>query len=72
MRRKKNAECRMQSAEYSEGYRQGVKDMAKRLKRYYRSFTGKTMSAAVEYAVGLVADELIEKENDYGGKEEKG
>lgn len=56
------------SAEYREGYEQGVKDMAERLEKYYTSFTGKTMSAAVAYAIKITAEELlkdipIKKEN---------
>lgn len=44
---------------YEEGYRQGVRDMAERLKRYYSRLSGKSMAAVVEYTVKVVEEELI-------------
>ena len=45
--------------DYEEGYRQGVRDMAERLKRYYSRLSGKSMAAVVEYTVKVVEEELI-------------
>lgn len=45
---------------YKNGYEQGVKDMTERIRRYYKTLPGKTMSASVEYCIGLFASELIE------------
>lgn len=55
---------------YRKGYEQGIKDMEKRLNRYYRYLSNKTMTAAVGYTVSLIAQELIEKEVK-GGKEKE-
>ena len=44
---------------YTRGYEKGVKDMEERLKKYYTSFTGKTMSVAVAYAIKITAEELL-------------
>lgn len=58
------------SEDYRKGYEQGIKDMEKRLNRYYRYLSNKTMTAAVGYTVSLIAQELIEKEVK-GGKEKE-
>jgi hypothetical protein len=34
--------------------------MEERIRRYYKTLSGKTMSASVEYCIGLFASELIE------------
>ena len=62
MRRKEmqNSECRMQNEEYREGYEQGVKDMAERIKNYYRHTTSRPLPATVEYYIGQLAKEMIE------------
>lgn len=49
---------------YEKGYEQGVRDMAERLKKYYNSLTGKTMTVAVAYAIKISAEELT---GDKGG-----
>ena len=45
---------------YEKGYEQGVRDMEERIRKYYKTLPGKTMSASVEYCIGLFASELIE------------
>lgn len=55
------------SAEYREGYEQGVKDMAERIKTYYRHTTSRPLPATVEYYIGQLAKEMIED-----GKKESG
>lgn len=55
------------SAEYREGYQQGVKDMAERIKTYYRYTTSRPLPDTVEYYIGQLAKEMIEdgeKESD--------
>ena len=50
------------SEEYQEGYRQGVKDMAERLKNYYTSLPlPKTQPAVVEYNIRVLEEELLEE-----------
>lgn len=50
------------SADYQEGYRQGVKDMAERLQKYYTTLPlPKTQPAVVEYNIRVLAEELLEK-----------
>lgn len=45
---------------YREGYDQGVKDMAERIKNYYRHTTSKPLPATVEYYVDQIAKEMLE------------
>ena len=45
---------------YKNGYDQGVKDMAERIKNYYRHTTSKPLPATVEYYVDQIAKEMIE------------
>jgi hypothetical protein len=42
------------------GYEQGVKDMAERIKNYYRHTTSKPLPATVEYYVSQIAKEMVE------------
>lgn len=46
---------------YKNGYEQGVKDMAERIKNYYRHTTSRPLPATVEYYVNQIAKELLEK-----------
>lgn len=47
---------------YEAGYRQGVMDMAERLKRYYTSLPlPKVQPAVVEYNIRVLAEELLER-----------
>lgn len=45
---------------YDEGYERAIRDFEERLKKYYSAFTGKTLTATVEYTIKIMADELIE------------
>lgn len=45
---------------YTRGYRQGVKDMAERIKNYYRHTTSKPLPATVEYYVDQIKKEMVE------------
>lgn len=56
----------MQSEEYRKGYEQGIKDYAARMKKYYKHLTGHTLSAAVEYVLGLIEKEMIENKEAKG------
>ena len=49
----------LQSA-YDDGYEQGVKDFAKRVKNYYHHLSGKTLPAAVEYHINQIANEMLQ------------
>lgn len=50
------------SEEYQEGYRQGVRDMAERLKKYYTTLPlPKIQPTVVEYNIRVLAEELLEK-----------
>lgn len=50
------------SEEYQEGYRKGVRDIAKRLKTYYASLPlPKIQPVVVEYTVRVLAEELLEE-----------
>ncbi len=42
------------------GYAQGVKDFAERVKTYYRHTTSKPLPATVEYYVDQIAKEMLE------------
>lgn len=46
---------------YEEGYRQGVKALAERAKRYYASLPTKTIPTVVEYNIKILAEELLEE-----------
>ena len=49
------------SKEYREGYRQGVMDMADRLKKYYTTLPlPKVQPTVVEYNIRVLTDELLE------------
>ena len=50
----------MENESYREGYAQGVKDFAERLKLYYTSLAGKTMTLTVAYFIDLVEKEMTE------------
>lgn len=56
------------SKEYQEGYRQGVKDFAERMKKYYHHLSGKTMSAVVKYVLTVMEAEMINKEDKSDGE----
>ena len=47
---------------FKNGYKQGVKDLAKKLKGYYRSLAGKTVSDSVEYNIDIKVKELLGEE----------
>ena len=52
----------MASDEYMEGYQQGVKDMAERLKRYYTTLPlPKVQPVVVEYNIRMLEEELLEE-----------
>ena len=57
----------MQSEEYRKGYEQGVRDYAQRVKKYYTSLTGKTMTAVVKYVLTVMEAEMINKEHKEDG-----
>jgi hypothetical protein len=48
------------SDEYQDGYRQGVKDMAERIKTYYQNTTSRPLPATVEYYVDRLAKEMCD------------
>jgi hypothetical protein len=49
-------------ADYQEGYRQGVRDMAERLKKYYTSLPlPKVQPTVVEYNIRVLEEELLEE-----------
>lgn len=51
------------SEDYVEGYRQGVRDMAERLRKYYTTLPlPKVQPTVVEYNIRVLAEELLEKE----------
>ena len=45
---------------YKNGYEADVRAMEERIRKYYKTLSAKTMSASVEYCIGLFASELIE------------
>lgn len=47
---------------YAEGYDQGVKDFAEKVKNYYRHMTSKPLPATVEYYIDQIAKEMLEEE----------
>lgn len=45
---------------YKNGYKQGVKDLAERIKKYYsKSLKGETVGVSVYYYVDVVAEEML-------------
>ena len=49
------------SEEYIKGYEQGAKDLAERLKTYYRSFSGTTYAVLVAFHVEEATKEMLAK-----------
>ena len=47
---------------YDDGYRQGVKDFAERVKNYYRHMTSKALPATVEYYIDRIEEEMLKEE----------
>ena len=45
---------------YKNGYEQGVKDFAERVKTYYRHTTSKPLPATVEYYIDQIKKEMSE------------
>lgn len=52
----------MQSEEYRKGYEQGVRDYAARVKKYYTSLTGKTLTAVVKYVLTVIEQEMLKED----------
>ena len=50
----------MDNKEYREGYEQGVKDFAEKVKNYYRHMTSKPLPATVEYYIDQIEKEMID------------
>ena len=44
---------------YAEGYDQGVRDFAERVKNYYRHMTSKALPATVEYYIDQIEEEML-------------
>lgn len=44
---------------YTKGYEQGVRDYAQRVKKYYTSLSGKTMTAVVKYVLTVIEQEML-------------
>lgn len=45
---------------YNNGYKQGVKDLAERIKKYYsKSLKGETVGVSVYYYVDVIAEEML-------------
>ena len=51
---------------YKNGYAQGVKDFAERVKTYYRHTTSRPLPATVEYYIDQIAKDMIGKEDGDG------
>lgn len=51
---------------YRKGYEQGVRDYAARVKKYYSSLTGKTMTAAVKYVLTVIEQEMLKENREQG------
>ena len=49
-----------QGKEYRQGYEQGVKDLAERVKKYYGALRGGTYSSLVSFNIEQQAEALIE------------
>ena len=49
------------SEEYIKGYKQGVEDLAKKLKGYYNSHGGGTYSPLVAYTIEILKKEMLGK-----------
>ena len=47
---------------YKNGYEQGVKDFAERVKTYYRHTSSRPLPATVEYYIDQIAKDMIKKE----------
>ena len=47
---------------YNEGYAQGVRDFAERVKNYYRHMTSKALPAAVEYYIDQIEKEITKED----------
>ena len=47
---------------YDEGYAQGVKDFAERVKNYYRHTTSRPLPATVEYYIDQIEKEMLKEE----------
>ena len=47
---------------YAEGYNQGVKDFAERVKNYYRHMTSKALPATVEYYIDQIEKEMLKED----------
>jgi hypothetical protein len=52
-----NAECRMQNEDYREGYQQGAKDIAEKIKKYYKCLGSMTNPCTMEYYIDQVLKE---------------
>lgn len=48
---------------YDEGYEQGAKDLAERLKRYYDNLKGRTPCSLVAFHIDEILKEMFEREN---------
>jgi hypothetical protein len=49
----------MDDKEYRQGYEQGVKDFADRIKKYYNSLGGSTTGFMVEYTIDIFKEEIL-------------
>lgn len=49
---------------YKEGYEQGLKDLAERLKRFYQSLKGETFSSTVAYHIDQIKKDLLKGDED--------
>ena len=50
--------------DYIKGYNEGVKDLAERLKRFYRVFRSFTYSASVAFHIEQIENELMMEEKN--------
>ena len=47
---------------YKNGYKQGVMDLAERVKKYYGNLKGENMGATIGFYVDIVSKEMTEEE----------
>ena len=52
------------SEEYQQGYEQGIKEFAERLKKYYGNLQSTTVTVLVAYHVEQIKKELLKQEQN--------
>lgn len=51
-----------ESKEYREGYQQGAKDIAEKIKKYYKCLGSMTNPCIMEYYINQLLKEMVENE----------